>query len=88
MTLMTDHVEDLGERYSHFDEDSTWGVVHWPHLPGDIQDDNDDDDAAAADDDGDDDDVGDHGDHDLDHDDHDHDHDDELVGFAIKQRKG
>ena len=29
----THHVKDLSESYSDFDEDSTGGVVHWPHLP-------------------------------------------------------
>ena len=35
----TDHVEDLSERYPHFDEDRAGGVVHWPHLPFDKQED-------------------------------------------------
>ena len=29
----THHIKDLSESYSDFDEDSTGGVVHWPHLP-------------------------------------------------------
>ena len=40
--MMTDHVEYLGERYSHFDEDGAWGVVHWPYLPEHVQNDDDD----------------------------------------------